>query len=252
MTSLANRIQGGLFLSSMMGWTTGDFVAQRGRGAAMVQIGALIADAEDRSHDSRFLLPLEENDMVPVLAAAVQAAREGVGDTPIALNGAVGDVESGCRMARAFREAGGDLFELNCHGGYGKLLERGLLRAMALPTNRPTLIEWLEALCELDIPIVVKFHGHMEGVNLAEVLRDMAHIERLFGVHFNVRSVEGKQPDVDLVRRLRPLARGVLFCSGHVRSREQADALFRAGADCVGLAQAVLDDPQILERLAAR
>ena len=31
------------------------------------------------------------------------------------------------RMARAFERAGGDLFELNCHGGYEKLLQRGLL-----------------------------------------------------------------------------------------------------------------------------
>ena len=57
-TGLESRLKGGLFLSSMMYITDGAYVAARGQGACMVQIGALIADALDRSHDSRCLLPL--------------------------------------------------------------------------------------------------------------------------------------------------------------------------------------------------
>ena len=133
---LNRRLQGGLFLSSMMGQTDGTFVARHGQGASMVQIGALVADAVDRSHEQRYLLPEAQADMVPILQKEVESARAVQGDVPIALNAAVGDLESGIRMASAFDEAGGDIFELNVHGGYGKLLKRGLLRAMALPENR--------------------------------------------------------------------------------------------------------------------
>jgi len=249
--SLEQRLKGGIFISSMMGRTTGAFVAERGRGAGMVQIGALVADAADRSHDARYLLPVEEDDMTPVLAKQVEAARAGLGETPIALNGAPGDLTSALRMARAFRRAGGDLFELNCHGGYGPLLERGLLRAMALPENRAVMLAWLGELCLLEIPIVVKFHARTEGVDFTEVLDELAGIAGLFGVHFNVRSPDSTDPDIAFVRRMRPTVPGMLWCSGHVTTRAHVDALFEAGADCVGVAQGVLDDPGLIARLAA-
>ncbi len=251
-TELARRLRGGLFLSSMMGWTDGFFVAARGAGASMVQIGALVADALDRSHEARFLLPEAEADMVPVLRAEVAAARATLGDTPIALNAAVGDLESGLRMARAFHEAGGDIFELNVHGGYDKLLKRGLLRAMALPENRPMLIEWLGELCKLNVPVVVKFPGGMEGVDFAELTDAVCSVERLFGVHFNVRAKGDQRPDIQFVRRLRRHVKGQLWCSGHVRTRTHVVALLSAGADCVGIAQGVLDEPDIIARLDAQ
>jgi len=251
MGSLKERLKGGLFISSMMGCTTGAFVAERGRGAGMVQIGALVADATDRSHDARYLLPIEEDDMVPVLAREVEVARAGLGETPIALNAAPGDLTSARRMARAFRRAGGDLFELNCHGGYGPLLERGLLRAMALPENRPVLLAWLGELCRLEVPVVVKFHARTEGVDFAEVLDELAGISDLFGIHFNVRLPHRAEPDTAFVRRMRPAVPGMLWCSGHVTTRAHVDALFEAGADCVGIAQGVLDDPGLITRLAA-
>lgn len=251
MNSLADRLHHGVFISSMMSWTTGAFVTEHGQGAAMVQIGALVADLEDRSHSPRFLLPEAQADMVPILAAHVEAIRAGLGDIPIALNAAPGDLESALRMARAFHEAGGDIFELNCHGGYGKLLERGLLRAMALPENRPTMVQWLEALGKLDTAIVVKLNGHAEGAGLADVLRDIAHIERLLGVHINVRSVDREEPNLKLVQQLRPLVTGVLFCSGHVKSRQDVDDLTKAGCDCVGVAQGLLDDPHLIGMLTA-
>jgi len=250
-TELAQRLRGGLFLSSMMGWTDGAFVAERGAGASMVQIGALVADALDRSHEARFLLPEAEADMVQVLRAEVAKARAKLGDTPIALNAAVGDLDSGLRAARAFHEARGDIFELNAHGGYEKLLKRGLLRAMALPENRPTLIEWLGELGELPLPVVVKFHGGMEGVDFAELTDEVCAVERLFGVHFNVRAKGARKPNINFVRRLRPHVKGQLWCSGHVRTRTHAVGLLSAGADCVGVAQGALDEPGIIARLDA-
>ncbi len=248
---LNRRLQGGLFLSSMMGETDGAFVARHGQGASMVQIGALVADAVDRSHEQRYLLPEAQADMVPILQKEVECARAVLGDVPIALNAAVGDLESGIRMASAFHEAGGDIFELNVHGGYGKLLKRGLLRAMALPENRPTLVEWLEELCRLDIPVVVKFRAGADDVDFAEVLRELGPVQQLFGVHFNVRAEGAARPDIQFVRTMRPNVKGQLWCSGHVQTRTHAVALLSAGTDCVGIAQGVLDQPDIIARLRA-
>jgi len=247
---LASRLKGGVFISSMMGVTNGEYVARHGEGACMVQIGALVADAIDRSHDPDYLLPLDQADMVPILAKEVAPVRQALGDTPIALNAAPGDLESAIRMAKAFHEAGGDIFELNCHGGYGKLLERGLLRAMVLPENRPTMIEWLKELCRLAIPIVVKFNASTEGVDFVEALTQIRHIDGLFGVHFNVRSKGTKEPDLAFVQQVRPHVAGVLHCSGHVTDRAQFDALARAGADCIGISQGLLDDETIVQKIA--
>ena len=73
------------------------------------------------------------------------------------MNLATPKLEWGVEAADAFREAGGDIVELNAHGGYERYLKLGLLRAMVLPENRPKLREWLERPVELDIPIIVKF-----------------------------------------------------------------------------------------------
>ncbi len=248
-SGLIDRMQGGVFISSMMGVTDGAFVARHGAGAAMVQIGALVADLEDRTHEARYLLPERQADMVPLLRDEVDAARAALGDLPIGLNAAPGDMESALRMAAAFGEAGGDIFELNVHGGYGKLLDRGLLRAMVLPQNRPAMTEWLRALCELDIPIVVKFWGATEGVDFAQVLGELQDIDGLFGVHFNVRLHDGDTPDLDLTRRVAAHTPGMLFCSGHVTTRDDVDALLEAGAGCVGVAQGLLDGADAITRL---
>ena len=246
---LAARLKDGLFISSMMGWTTGEYVAEHGEGTCMVQVGALVADAIDRSHDPAYLLPLEQKGMVPVLAEYLAPVRPALGDIPIALNAAPGDLESAVRMADAFHEAGGDIFELNCHGGYSKLRERGLLRAMVLPENRPAMIEWLRELTGLAIPIVVKFNIASRDVDFVEVLKEVQEIDGLFGVHFNVRSKDHKEPDLAFVRRVRPHVTGVLHCSGHVTRRDQFDALLEAGTDCVGISQGLLDDEGIIRKI---
>jgi len=246
---LAGRLKDGVFISSMMGVTNGEYVAKHGEGACMVQVGALVADAIDRTHDPDYLLPLEQEDMVPILAKEVAPVRQALGDMPVALNAAPGDLESAIRMANAFHEAGGDIFELNCHGGYGKLLERGLLRAMVRPEYRPTMIEWLEELCRLTIPIVVKFNISTEGVDFVEALEQIRHIDDLFGVHFNVRSKAEKEPDLAFIRQVRPHVAGVLHCSGYVTDRARLDAVIEAGADCIGISQGLLDDETIIRKI---
>ncbi len=247
---LKRSLTGGLFISAMMGVTDGQWVADRAGHTQMVQIGALLADLEDRSHDARYLLPLEEEDMVPLLECEVKLVRERWGNLPLCLNAAPGDLESALRMARAFERAGGDIYELNCHGGYAKLLERGLLRNMVLPENRPAMRTWLLALCRLSMPVIVKFNGTMEGIDFCRVLDEIADITDLFGVHFNIRDTGPDVPNLDLVRRVRPHVKGLLLCSGHVRSPEQVVELRAAGADCVGISQGLRDEPGIFERLA--
>jgi tRNA-dihydrouridine synthase len=250
-SELMGRLRGSLFISAMFGRTDGAFVAQHGAAASMVQLGAFIADAEDRTHDPAVLLPESRQEMVPILSREVDIARQTLGDIPVAVNAAAGDLESAVNMAQAFHEAGGDLFELNVHGGYGKLLDRGLLRAMALPIHRPMLLEWLGRLCALDVPVIVKFWAGMPGVDFVALLQDMAGIAGLFGVHLNVRSEQAREPDVEFVRTIRPHVPGALLCSGYVTTHQQAAALFAAGADCVGIAQGILDEPGIMARLGA-
>jgi tRNA-dihydrouridine synthase len=249
--ALKARLRGGIFLSSMMGRTGGTWCARNARGTCMVQLGALVADAVDRSHDARFLLPTAEDDMAETLRAEVDAVRTVHGDLPVALNAAVGDLPSGVAAARAFHAVGGDIFELNCHGGYDKLLSRGLLRAMALPAGRGVLLDWLEALCAVDIPVAVKFNAAVDdGVDFAELLEQVANVGGLFGVHLNVRG-QGGRPNCHLIRRMRRFVPGVLMCSGHVTTTWDVRRLLESGADCVGIAQGILDDPGIIVRLAA-
>ncbi len=247
---LGSHLKSGLFISAMMDITDGSWVAARAKGASMVQIGALIADLEDRDHEKRFLLPEAEEQMIPILENHVRSVRESWGELPICLNAAPGDLESSLRMARAFEIAGGDLIELNCHGGYDKLIRRGLLRAMALPENRPVMRQWLVQLCKLSIPVVVKFNGTQSGIDFPEVLDGLSDIDGLFGVHFNIRNQSDGNPNFPLVREIRPHIRGLLFCSGYVKTKAQVAELLAAGADCIGIAQGLLDDPKILEDLS--
>ena len=249
---LVKEISGGLFISSMMGVTDGPWVTERAAGTRMVQIGALIADLSDRSHDAKYLLPKEQDGMVPILKRQVNPIREKWGNLPICLNAAPGDLQSAVCMAQSFERAGGDIFELNCHGGYARLLERGLLRNMVRQENRSTMRAWLIELCRLSIPVVVKFNGTMEDIDFCQVLDEIADVEDLFGVHFNVRDDSHNAPDIDLVRRVRPHVKGLLLCSGHVRSPENVTELQAAGADCVGISQGLRDEPGIFKRLTEK
>ncbi|MCK5802190.1 MAG: hypothetical protein KAI66_05130 [Lentisphaeria bacterium] len=249
--ALAEQLRNGVFISSMMSWTTGAYLARHGEGCAMVQLGALIADRIDRSHQAQFLLPLEEDDMAAPLQREVEAVRAALPDVVIALNAAPGDLESCMDMARAFHRAGGDVFELNCHGGYGPLLDRGLLRAMTLPENVPVMLEWLRALATLEIPSVVKF-PMVADADFARILTLLREIDGLFGVHFNIGRSGAAGPDLAFGRWAREEITGQLWVSGLVRTGEQTRALHKAGIDCVGVAQGLLDDEGIIEKLGGK
>ena len=89
------------------------------------------------------------------------------------------------------------------HGGYGRYLRQGKLRAMVQPEHQDELLRWVAAFVQLDLPLIVKFHGQSERAHLFSALRRMANLPVL-GVHVNVRDDETQRPNVELVRDLLP------------------------------------------------
>jgi tRNA-dihydrouridine synthase len=256
MNTLKQQLQGGLFVSSMMGVTDGAFCARtlKGRhGVAMVQTGAYLAEPtatpEDKGALARSYLPPDGEACAAFLAADNRDIQD-VADVVICMNLAALKLELGLEAARCFGQAGGDAVELNAHGGISRYLAQGKLRAMVRPEHQDELLRWVAAFVQLDVPLIVKFHGQSERAHLVSALRRMANLP-LLGVHVNVRDAESQRPDLELMRDLRPLIPGLLMASGYVRSSEDAQALFDAGADLVGVAAPLRKDPAYLSQIAA-
>ena len=256
MRTLVQQLKGGFFLSSMMGITDGAFCAQTLEGdhnTAMVQTGAYLAEpsatAEDKGADARCFLPVGAEACTAFLAEDIRPIQV-TGDMVICMNLATPKLVWGLEAAECFAQAGGDVVELNVHGSYGRYLAQGRLRAMTRPENHDDLLRWVAAFAQLDIPLIVKYHGQDERAHLVSVLRRMAKLP-VFGVHINVRDDNTKRPNVELVRDLRPLIPGLVLVSGYVRSPEDAQALFKAGADMVGAAAPVREDLAYVRRIAA-
>jgi tRNA-dihydrouridine synthase len=225
---------------------------QGDHGCAMVQTGAYLAEptatAEEIGRDASSFLPADTGKWVEFLAEDCRPIREAA-EVAICMNLATPRLEWGLEAAESFWEAGGDAVELNVHGGYRRYLEQGKLRAMVRPEHQDELLRWVAALGRLDIPLIVKFHGGSERAHLVAALRRMATLP-LLGVHVNVRHPDTREPDVDLVRALRPLIPGMFLVSGYVRSPEDARALFDAGADMVGAAAPLREDAAYLRKIA--
>jgi len=245
-TELRGKLRGKLFLSSMMNVTDGSFCAERSGGCAMVQIGAYLAEPPAYK---KFMsvLPSERQSCIQFLAEECRKAKRRP-DLYVCLNLATPKLKWGIEAAEAFKEAGGDLVELNVHGAYGRYLKLGLLRAMVLPENRPKLVRWLKAFSELDIPLIVKFRM---GVipDYPDVLEEIAELN-LFAVHFNIRDETAKRPDFRFVEDIREKCPFFLLTSGYVRSADDARRLFSLGADMVGIAEPTMKDPLFIMRIA--
>jgi tRNA-dihydrouridine synthase len=262
MNTLKQELQGGLFVSSMMGVTDGAFCARTLRGdhgaargkhcTAMVQTGAYLAEPtatpEEKGALGRSYLPSDSEACAAFLAADNRDIQE-VADVVICMNLGALTLELGLEAARCFGQAGGDAVELNAHGSIKRYLAQGKLRAMVLPEHQDELLRWVAALVQLDIPLICKFHGQSERAHLVSALRRMANLPVL-GVHVNVRHAETQRPDLELVRDLRPLIPGLFLVSGYVRSPEDTRALFDAGADMVGVAAPLRKDPAYLRHIA--
>jgi tRNA-dihydrouridine synthase len=247
----AERLKGSLFLSSMMGWCDADFAASRARGPAMVQLGAYVTLPEHER--DLYHPPVEHDALVAFMRDQFDTfrakAKEHAGDEPVPLVSAnvfpLTD-DDVARTADAFVEAGGDLYELNAHGGIGNDRERGTGRMLFLPQHTPKLMRWAERLVRAGGPVIVKGRG---GVipDLTEHVRRFEQIG-VHAFHINVRGdAEGEQ-NLDLLERIRAATGMLLLASGYVTDRASARRLFDAGADCVGIAQAAIDDPDVLRK----
>jgi tRNA-dihydrouridine synthase len=245
--SLQERLRGKLFLSSMMGYTDGQFCGERGKGCAMVQLGAYLSEPLAYGvADS--VLPPTHRDCVQFLQDEFDQVRQKLPDAKICVNIATPKLEWAITAAEYVAEAGG-IFELNIHGGYEPYLREGKIRAMVLPENRSELFEWLDALSRrLESPIIVKFR---EGIvdDYMPILERLAGL-RLMGIHFNIRDDRTGRPDFAFVEELRKQYRFFLLVSGFIRSPHDAQRLFLAGADMVGIGEPTIQDQDYIKRIA--
>jgi tRNA-dihydrouridine synthase len=248
---LYSRLGGGLFLSSMMTVTDGAFCAQRSAGCVLVQLGAYLAEPtvghEAKGADARSFLPSDWDTCTQFLAEECRSARS-VSDVLTCLNLATPRLDWGLKAAKSFSQAGGDLVELNVHGGYRRYLDQGKLRAMILPQHQPELFRWIEAFTGLEIPLIVKFNGQHDREVLLDVLDRMREFD-LFGIHVNARDAGTRQPDLEFVRQVKRVYPGFLLVSGYARSGSDVAELFNAGADAVGIAEPTMADAGYIGRI---
>ena len=166
------------------------------------------------------------------------------------MNLATPRLEWGLDASECFYKAGGDIVELNIHGGYQPCLRLGKINAMVLPENRPELFRWLEAFSDVKIPVIVKSR---EGIvaDYGPILDNIVKLN-LLGVHFNIRNEQTKVPNLEFVKTIKEKYSFFLLVSGYVRSSEMARKFFEAGADMVGFAEPTIKDSKFISRVAGK
>ena len=237
-----------LFLSSMMEVTDGFFCSERSEGCAMVQIGAYLAEPPAYP-ETKLVLPQDQKECIDFFTQECRRAKEN-STVQVCLNLATPRLEWGLDASECFCKAGGDIVELNIHGGYQPYLRLGRLKAMALPENRRELFRWLEAFSRIEIPVIVKFR---EGVvaDYGPILDNVAKLN-FCGVHFNIRNEQTKIPDLEFVKTIKEKYSFFLLVSGYIRSSEMAKKLFEAGADMVGFAEPTIKDSKFINKIAGQ
>jgi tRNA-dihydrouridine synthase len=250
--AIAKRLKGHLFLSSMMGRCNGSFCAARSRNCAMVQLGAfaLVPERDERNmywpepDREKLTVHLKEqfdtfraeaaklvgDENVPVVSANIFPCT----DRDIILS------------AETFIEAGGELYELNSHGGIGGDRERGTGAMLFIPEHTPKLIRWAKMLVDAGGPVIIKADS--------SVIPDFTdHVRQLEDVgvhafHINVRDEKTKEQNLAVLEQIRAATGMFLLASGYVKDSASARTLFDAGADCVGIAQAAISDVGIFTK----
>jgi len=243
---IRKKLQNGLFLSSMMGITDGSFCAERSEKCAMVQIGAYLAEPPAYG-ERKLVLPPEKEECIKFFTEECNQAKSN-SEVYVCLNLATPKLEWGLDASECFYKAGGDIVELNIHGGYEPYLRVGKIRAMVLPENRDELFRWLEHFSEINnIPVIVKFK---QGVipDYSPIL-DRIEDLKLLGVHFNIRNEENKMPDFEFVKKIKEKYSIFLLVSGYIRDSEMVKKLFRAGADMVGFAEPTRNDAEFISKI---
>jgi len=247
------QLRHGFFLSAMEGITNGTFCAERGGGCTMLQLGIYLAEPDNyhkiTAYYANDILPADPQECLEFLREDVQAAKK-ASDALVCLNLASPHLEWALEAAKTFLQAGGDLIELNVHGGFTHYLSMGKMRAMVFPENQPELYHWAEAFCEREIPFIIKFNAKSNRTLLLQVLEALVKCP-LAGIHMNIREEKTMQPDYDFVRKIKDDYPFFLLASGYVRSAIDAKSLFEAGADMVGIAEPTVKDPGFISRLVA-
>jgi len=245
------QLHHGFFLSAMEGITNGVFCAERGGGCTMLQLGIYLAEPDNYHKVTAFyaqdILPPDHQECLEFLIHDIKAAKSAT-DALVCLNLASSHLEWALEAAKTFLQAGGDLIELNVHGGFTHYLSIGKMRAMIFPENQPELYHWAEAFCEQEIPLIVKFNAKSNRTLLQQVLDHLVKTP-LVGIHINIRDEKTKQPDYNFVRKIKEIYPFFLLASGYVRSAIDAKGLFEAGADMVGIAEPTVKDPGFISRL---
>ncbi len=246
---LVVKLKGKLFLSSMMGKGDAEFCASYAKGCAMVQLGAFVLLKEREERNTYWPEPgrteltvfmkqqfdicraesakLVGKENVPVISANVFPCTDE-------------DVET---SAAAFIEAGGDIYELNAHGGIGGDRERGTGSMLFIPEHTPKLMRWAEMLVEAGGLVIIKGRGGA----IPDYTEHVKQLEQIgvHAFHINVRGEETDKQDLKLLENIRSATKMFLLVSGYVKNAESAKSLFSVGADCVGIAEAALSEPDI-------
>jgi tRNA-dihydrouridine synthase len=145
--------------------------------------------------------------------------------------------------AAAFVEAGGDIYELNAHGGIGGDRERGTGRMLFIPEHTSKLMRWAKMLVDAGGPVIIKGRGGIIP-DFTEHVREMEQIG-VHAFHINIRGEKAGEQNLKLLESIRKATGMFLLASGYVTNADTAKALFNAGADCVGIATAAMSDPNI-------
>jgi tRNA-dihydrouridine synthase len=214
----------------------------------MVHIGAYLAEPPAYP-ETESVLPRGQKECIDFLAEECRRAREN-SRVKVCLNLATPRLEWGLNATECFYKAGGDIVELNIHGGYQPYLRLGKIKAMVLPENRPELFTWLEAFSQMEIPVIVKFKESIL-TDYGPILDNVARLN-LFGVHFNIRNEQTKGPDLEFVTAVKEKYSFFLLVSGYVRSSEMVRKLLEAGADMVGFAEPTIKDSGFISRVAGQ
>ena len=243
---LRGKLKRGIFLSSMMDVTDGKYCFGRGDGCDMVQLGAYLAEPLKYGTE-RWFLPSNPEDCIKFFKRELNQLEKL--DVVTCLNLATPKLEWGLEAARCFQNAGGDIVELNVHGGYQPYLSQGKLKALVLPENRAELYKWVEAFSEMNVPFIVKFRaGFIEDYN--PILNRIKEYD-ILGVHFNIADEEKKRPDINFLHGL-VKAPYLLLISGYARSREDLEKLYDAGADMVGISRPTMENASFIQQISSK
>lgn len=242
----------GFFLSAMQEVTDGQFCVERGEGCTMVQLGIWFAEPtatpKEKGLYARTFLPDNPDAYLPFFTKEIQVIKQSH-QTYTCMSFAALELQWAIKAAESFYQAGGDFIELNVHGGYWRYLSQGKMRAMVVAEQQQELFAWVKAFTALPIPLILKFHGKHNRRLLLQALDQLTRYD-IFAIHMDIRDAKTKKPDVAFVRKLKTTYPWFLLVSGYVRSHDDVQDLFAAGADMIGIAEPTLHNAQYIAKLA--